>query len=70
MKAIELECGLNNGQAQASWDVLKRHGNMSSPTVLFILNEALETKKCLPNVLSIAFGPGLSMEGMSLRRYD
>jgi predicted naringenin-chalcone synthase len=43
---------------------------MSSPTVLFILNEALETKKCLPNVLSIAFGPGLSMEGMSLRRYD
>lgn len=70
MKAIELECELSNGQAQASWDILRRHGNMSSATVLFILNEALETKKCLPNVLSVAFGPGLSMEGMFLRRYE
>lgn len=44
-----------------SRDVLSRYGNMSSPTVLFILNELHRNKVGGPCVM-IAFGPGLVAE--------
>lgn len=46
-----------------SRDVLSRYGNMSSPTVLFVLKEIMEKKEAAPGrVLGMAFGPGLTME--------
>jgi len=51
---------------QYSYRVLNDYGNMSSPTILFVLKEitdALENKKEKPaNIFGAAFGPGLTME--------
>tara|TARA_R110002073_G_scaffold7747_1_gene43641 strand:+ start:12949 stop:14133 length:1185 start_codon:yes stop_codon:yes gene_type:complete len=45
----------------ASRSVLSRFGNMSSPTVLFVLNELLDNAQ-KPPTLMLGFGPGLAME--------
>ncbi|MNY73487.1 hypothetical protein D3C86_2122900 [compost metagenome] len=53
-----------------TYNVLKNYGNMSSPTVLFVLKEVLEKAKPehLGNrIFTAAFGPGLSIETMQLR---
>ena len=44
-----------------SRDVLREHGNMSSPTVLFVLQRLLDRGVRGPIVL-LAFGPGLVAE--------
>ncbi|MFL5764443.1 MAG: type III polyketide synthase [Bacteroidia bacterium] len=45
----------------SSYKVLNEYGNMSSPTVLFVLNDLLE-RNVKGNIFSIGFGPGLSIE--------
>jgi predicted naringenin-chalcone synthase len=56
---------------ECSRDVLRRFGNMSSGTVLFVLEEALR-RGCQPSMLMLAFGPGLTIEGLRLEpaRHD
>jgi len=55
MEAGATPCGL------ASRDVLREHGNMSSPTVLFILERLRRAEVRGPAVV-IGFGPGLVAE--------
>jgi len=70
LDVIEKELGLARGQNAAAAHVLREYGNMSSPTVLFVLERLLAT---LPdsshekNILSFAFGPGLTLESMLLK---
>jgi predicted naringenin-chalcone synthase len=45
----------------ASREVLQAHGNMSSPTVLFILNRLRQANAPRPCV-AMGFGPGLAAE--------
>jgi predicted naringenin-chalcone synthase len=46
-----------------SRDVLLRYGNMSSPTVLFVLKEIMDNLREVPaKIMGLAFGPGLTME--------
>lgn len=47
--------------------VLENFGNMSSPTVLFVLDELGRRIGPDKKVLSFAFGPGLTMESMLLK---
>jgi predicted naringenin-chalcone synthase len=49
-----------------SHDVLAHHGNMSSPTVLFILEQLRRSGAPRPCV-ALAFGPGLAVEAVILR---
>jgi predicted naringenin-chalcone synthase len=53
-----------NGRLEPSRTVLREYGNMSSPTVLFVLKEILRqpSNGCNEPVLSMAFGPGLTVE--------
>lgn len=53
--------GLTPACLKPSQQVLADYGNMSSPTVLFILSQLREHGKCLPCVV-MAFGPGLTIE--------
>lgn len=46
-------------------DVLRRHGNMSSGTILFVLRDLLTCGRPLPALL-VAFGPGLSIESLRI----
>ncbi|MHC4989587.1 MAG: type III polyketide synthase [Planctomycetota bacterium] len=59
-----LELGDARG-IEISRAVLRRFGNMSSATVLFVLDEALRAGHELPALL-MAFGPGLSIESIAL----
>lgn len=47
-------------------DVLARYGNMSSPTVLFVLRELLAAG-ARGTVCAMAFGPGLTLEAARMR---
>ena len=65
---IEANFGLEEGQLNASRKVLSEYGNMSSATVLFVLKQLLEDENVAhgENVLSMAFGPGLTIESSLL----
>jgi predicted naringenin-chalcone synthase len=70
LAAIEQELGLTKDQNAAAYNVLKNFGNMSSPTVIFVLNEifnGISSSNHDERVLSFAFGPGLTLESMILR---
>jgi predicted naringenin-chalcone synthase len=60
---IGKQLGLDNGELQYSYKILESYGNMSSPTILFVLNEAWKARR-RPNeqIFSLGFGPGLSVE--------
>lgn len=62
--------GLEASELKHSYDVLKNYGNMSSPTVLFVLKQLLEntvSPKKGDRIFTAAFGPGLSVETMQLQ---
>ncbi len=63
LEAVEDALALENGLLDVSREVLRRHGNMSSPTVLFILERLRKVGAPLP-CLALAFGPGLVVEAM------
>lgn len=54
--------GLDEDALDASREVLRQHGNMSSATILFVLKEMLGRTKAGERVLALAFGPGLTIE--------
>jgi predicted naringenin-chalcone synthase len=60
---------LDDSQNNAAYDVLRKYGNMSSATILFVLAELAKTLKAnkkAENIISFAFGPGLTFESMIL----
>jgi predicted naringenin-chalcone synthase len=56
--------GLNEEQVSASRSILRQYGNMSSATVLFVLQEILNRPEAggPEEVCAMAFGPGLTVE--------
>ncbi len=63
--AIESALHLNQGELNLEREVLRDYGNMSAPTVLFVLERLLE--RGLPDkVMMTAFGPGFTCAGMLL----
>jgi len=63
--AIEHALELNQGDLNLEREVLRDYGNMSAPTVLFVLERLLE--RGLPEkVMMTAFGPGFTCAGMLL----
>jgi predicted naringenin-chalcone synthase len=63
LSAATKALGLENGQLEVSKDILKNFGNMSSPTVLFILDR-LRAQQAPAPCMALAFGPGLMAEGV------
>ncbi|HEX6742464.1 MAG TPA: type III polyketide synthase [Sphingomicrobium sp.] len=63
--AIETALELNQGELNLEREVLRDYGNMSAPTVMFVLERLLE--RGLPDkVLMTAFGPGFTCAGLLL----
>jgi predicted naringenin-chalcone synthase len=67
--AAQAALGLTDEQLIATRRVLRNHGNMSSPTILFVLAEALTAVEPAPGTAGViaAFGPGLGVEAALLR---
>ena len=53
--------GVSMDEMQVSLDILANYGNMSSPTVLFVLEQLRKQNAALPCVV-LGFGPGLAIE--------
>ncbi len=66
LEAVAESLELSREQTGASREVFARHGNMSSPTVLFILDQLLTGRAARPCV-ALGFGPGLAVEAALLR---
>ena len=69
LEAISKSLQLQTGSLQESYTVLKDYGNMSSPTILFVLKKIMtkilshaKEKHQVETIFSAAFGPGLTME--------
>lgn len=69
LTATENALDLPEGALAASWDCLRRVGNLSSSSVLFVLEEFLERRKPAPGTYGLlaAMGPGFCSELILLR---
>ncbi|MCC9603708.1 type III polyketide synthase [Stieleria sp. JC731] len=71
LKACQEAMSLTESQLRPSFQILESFGNMSSPTVLFVLDHILDSPQPtnaspLPCVM-LAFGPGLAIEAALIR---
>ena len=69
LSTIERELNISEEQNKYAHHVLRNYGNMSSPSVLFVLNEIfrmLSSGDDKKHVLSFAFGPGLTLGSLLL----
>lgn len=68
LEAIEKSTSLPTESLRHSYQVLNDYGNMSSPTILFVLQKILDElqsgdQQSIPaTIFAAAFGPGLTME--------
>ena len=65
LDSVQESLGLNEQTTRLSREVLSEYGNMSSPTVLFILDRMMRQKAPKPWVI-LGFGPGLAVEACLL----
>jgi len=68
LASVEQSLGLSKDALRRSWSIYRKFGNMSSPTILFILKDILESD-AEGIVVAMAFGPGLTIE-LALLRVD
>lgn len=72
LEAIEQELGISQEENKPAYAVLRKYGNMSSATILFVLHhimQQLQPQDTDKLVLSFAFGPGLTLESMLLKTH-
>ena len=69
LEATERALKLPQGALDVSWECLKRTGNLSSASVLFVLEEVLNNRRPEPGTLGVlaAMGPGFCSELLLLR---
>jgi alpha-pyrone synthase len=60
--------GLSDEKIKDSYDILNEYGNMSSPTILYILKRIMENRaKKNDTLFALGFGPGITIESAILR---
>ena len=70
LDTVKKKLQLSDEDMNYSYKVLADYGNMSSPTILFVLNEIMSgEQRAAEKIFSIGFGPGLSIES-ALFTYD
>ena len=69
LEATAAALDLHNGQLDASWDCLKKVGNLSSASVLVVLEDVMKNRRPEPGTLGVlaAMGPGFCSELVLLR---
>lgn len=66
--AIEEALDLAAGSLNAEREVLRRNGNMSAPTALFVLEALLNAGQLPPRSVMLALGPGFTLSALEVRR--
>ncbi len=66
LQKVQEAFGLGPEVNRHSLEVLKNHGNMSSVSVLFVLDKMLNDPTIAGDILAMGFGPGLTLETLQL----
>jgi alkylresorcinol/alkylpyrone synthase len=68
LEATQEALGLSRDDLEVSWEVLRRVGNLSSASVLVVLDEIMKHRRPAPGTKSIlaAMGPGFNAEMLLL----
>ena len=68
LQATASALGLENGQLSASWDCLRRAGNLSSASGLVVLEDVMKNRRPESGTLGVlaAMGPGFCPELVAL----
>jgi alkylresorcinol/alkylpyrone synthase len=69
LEATAEALGLKNGELEVSWQCLRRTGNLSSASVLVVLEEVMKNRRPAPGTLGLlaAMGPGFCSEFVLLQ---
>jgi len=69
LEATAEALGLNHGELDVSWQCLRRTGNLSSASVLVVLEEVMKNRRPAPGTLGLlaAMGPGFCSEFVLLQ---
>jgi predicted naringenin-chalcone synthase len=62
LERAEEALGLTKEDLDASYRVMHEYGNMSSTTIMFVLDDILKDSSKKGKVFSAAFGPGITVE--------
>jgi len=65
---VEKAMGLTPEHLRASYDIYMNHGNSSSATVFAVIDRLLKMGEGNDYITSCAFGPGIAIEMMMLKR--
>ncbi len=68
LSKVEEAFGIKSDQNQPSHEVLSSCGNMSSATILFVLEKWLDNPDKIGEILAMGFGPGLTLETLLLEK--
>ncbi|SDD19976.1 type III polyketide synthase [Williamwhitmania taraxaci] len=67
LQAVERGLQLKDDELKHSYAVLRNYGNMSSPTILFVLNELFKSNPASgETIFAMGFGPGISIDTASM----
>jgi alkylresorcinol/alkylpyrone synthase len=68
LQATAAALSLENGELAASWDCLRRVGNLSSASVLVVLEDVMKNRRPEPGTFGLlaAMGPGFCSELVAL----
>ena len=69
LEASAASLGLHNGELDASWDCLRKVGNLSSASVVVVLEDVMKNRRPEPGTLGLlaAMGPGFCSELLLLQ---
>jgi alkylresorcinol/alkylpyrone synthase len=69
LEAIESALDLSDRDLEVSWDCLRRFGNISSASILLVLEEVMRHRRPDPGTfgLCLAMGPGFCLEALLVR---
>lgn len=68
LQKVEEAFEISEAQNHYSHEILQEKGNMSSATILFVLEKWLDDKSKSGNILAMGFGPGLTLETLLLEK--
>ncbi|KAG6999366.1 hypothetical protein G7Y79_00035g070380 [Physcia stellaris] len=68
LTGVETAMKLTPEHLRASYEIYMNYGNSSSATIMSVMNKLREMGEGKENVIACAFGPGIAVEMMALRR--
>jgi predicted naringenin-chalcone synthase len=68
LQKVQQAFGISEDKNRHSLGVLKNFGNMSSATILFVLQRFLLDDEITGDILALGFGPGLTLETLHLEK--